>query len=183
MERIYPLQLPAGKTIALNVQEILDEEKLLRLHPHWRIDALNREDQVLRALLTDYATEKKLRLGLRLDFHVRPDSLMRITLVDHPIATVDLVAGTNGLAARVQAQSLNKETERNLLLWLRSIQAYLLLYHRKSPIALLQRLIMNRMILQMNPSQRKICMMISKITAVELLVILIIVIGCVVFMQ
>jgi hypothetical protein len=183
MERIFPLQLPVGKITALNLQEILNEEKLLRLHPHWRIETLNREEQVLRVLLTDYATEQELRLGLRLDLNVRPDILMRITLVDNPIATVDLVADTNGLAARVQAQSLDEDTERNLLLWLRSIQAYLLLYHKKTPIALFQRLVMDRMILQMNPSQRKICMMISKITAVELLVILIIVIGYVVFMQ
>jgi hypothetical protein len=112
MERIFPLQLPVGKITALNLQEILNEEKLLRLHPHWRIDTLNREEQVLRVFLTDYATEQELRLGLRLDLNVRPDILMRITLVDHPIATVDLVADTNGLAARVQAQSLDEDTER-----------------------------------------------------------------------
>ena len=183
MERIYPLRLLTGKTIVLNVQEILDEEKLLRLHPHWRIDTLNREEQGLRAFLTDYATEQELRLGLRLDFNVRPDSLMRITLVDYPIATVDLVADTNGFAAKVQAQSLDEDTEQSLLLWLRCIQAYLLLYLKKSPMALFQQLVMDRMILRMNPSQRKICLMISKITAVELLVILIIVVGYVFFMQ
>ena len=40
---------------------------------------------------------------------------------------------------------------------------------------------MNRMVLQMNPSQRKICLMISKITVVEVVVIIVIVIGYVSF--
>ncbi len=68
-----------------------------------------------------------------------------------------------------------------MLLWIRSIQEYLRIYATTTPYTVFFRLLMNRMVLQMDPSQRKICLMLTKITVVELVVILVIVIGYVSF--
>lgn len=64
-----------------------------------------------------------------------------------------------------------------LLLWIRAIKEYIRIYLKRTPATLFFRLLMNKMILKMDPSQRKICLMMAKITAVELLVILLIVIA------
>jgi hypothetical protein len=66
-------------------------------------------------------------------------------------------------------------------LWLRGIREYLRLYLSNSPNTLFFRFLMNRVMLRMNPSQRKICIMIYKITVVEIILILVIIIGFVYF--
>ena len=68
-----------------------------------------------------------------------------------------------------------------MLLWIRAIQEYLRLYATTTPQTLVFRGIMNSMMLKMNPSQRKITIMLTKITVIELLVTVIIVVGYVYF--
>lgn len=181
MKKSYALQLSGKKIAELDLATLLNEEKLLRLHPHWRIDELHEKDEYLQAILTDYASEETFQLGLKLDASRRDNSLMRITLSDYSLAAIEFVQSEIGLTAKVTGKDLEQEVEESLLLWFRSIQAYLQLYIKRTPGAFINRVLMNRMILQMTPSQRKICMMITKITIIEILVIVIIVVGYVFF--
>lgn len=57
------------------------------------------------------------------------------------------------------------------------------LFLKQTPVTLFFRVLMNRMVLKIDPSQRKISMMITKITAIEVLVIILIVVGYVFFVK
>ena len=69
----------------------------------------------------------------------------------------------------------------SFLLWIRGIREYIRLFMKNTPVTLFFRFLMNQMVLKMDPSQRKISMMITKITAVEVLVVILIVVGYVLF--
>ncbi len=184
MEQCYDLYLtPAATTLATST--ILDEERLLRLHPHWFLEDTERRHTALFANLRDYATEQTFSLGLQLDSTSAPDDpfqaeiIMRITLFDYGVQELLFFADQEKTQVRVryEEEAFNDELEQDILLWVRGIQEYLRLYVSTTPRTVFFRLLMNRMILQMNPSQRKICLMLTKITVVELVVIFIIVIG------
>jgi hypothetical protein len=188
MERFFDLNLsPAAAT--LNIKDILDENRLIRLHPHWFIDNAKQRDSGLFAELHDYATEQVFTLGVQLGTISAPDDpegaeiIMRITLFDYPVTELLLYVRQDKSRVRVRYVDAQPgdDLEADILLWISSIQEYLRMYTTTTPRTLFFRLLMNRMILQMNPSQRKICIMITKITIIELLVILILVVGYVYF--
>lgn len=190
MEQFYDLYLTPAAT-ALDLHSILDADRLLRLHPHWFVEDTELRDTTLFAGLRDYATEQTFSLGLRLDSASAPDDplqadiIMRITLFDYGVQELLFFADQVKTQVRVryEGEILDDEREQDTLLWVRGIQEYLRLYVSTTPRTLFFRLLMNRMVLQMNPSQRKICLMLTKITVVELVVILVIVIGYVSFGQ
>ena len=72
---------------------------------------------------------------------------------------------------------LSSEEEQDLTLWLQSIRQYLRLYLKTTPNTLFFRFLMNKALLKMNPSQRKISLMIYRFTLLEIVVILIILVG------
>lgn len=78
-------------------------------------------------------------------------------------------------------EELTEEVERFIVLWLRSVKEYLRMYLTNSLNARLFRYAMNRVILKMTPSQRKISLMLIRLTVVEIFVILLIVVGYVIF--
>ena len=190
MEQFYDLYLTTAAT-TLDIHSILDAERLLRLHPHWFVEDTAHRDTTLFASLRDYATEQTFSLGLSLDTTSAPDDpvkadiIMRITLFDYGVQELLFFADRKKTQVRVRYEEeiVNDEREQDILLWIRGIQEYLRLYVSTTPRTVFFRLLMNRMVLQMNPSQRKICLMITKITVVELVVILVIVIGYVSFGQ
>ncbi len=190
MEQIYDLLLPP-RAVDLSIPQILDEKKLLRLHPHWFIEEEERRDGVLFATLRDYATEQIFSLGLRLETAPASndppdvDLIMRMTIVDYGAEELLFFVQETQTKVRVRydEEQADDEMEQNMLLWVRAIQEYLRLYATTTPHTVFFRVLMNRMVLQMNPSQRKICLMLTKITVVELVVILVIVIGYVSFGQ
>ncbi len=75
------------------------------------------------------------------------------------------------------------EGEDDILRWLTGIREYARLYMGSTLNTLLFRFLMNKMMLRMNPSQRKISMMLIKITLVEILVFIVIVAGYLMFMK
>jgi hypothetical protein len=190
MEQIYDLLLPP-KAAGLIIPQILDEEKLLHLHPHWFVEEEEHRDGVLFTTLRDYATEKVFSLGLKLEITPGPDDpadidlIMRITLLDYGAKELLFFVQQKQTKVRVRytEEQTDDELEQNMLLWVRAIQEYLRLYATTTPHTVFFRILMNRMVLQMNPSQRKICLMLTKITVVELVVIIVIVIGYVSFGQ
>ena len=64
MEQDYPLELPLtnppGKPL---VNDLLAGETLLRLHPHWFVDAFDQDGDRVTTELRDYATESAFRLA------------------------------------------------------------------------------------------------------------------------
>ncbi len=171
------LQVPAG----LNLQQLFPHDRLLRLHPHWFISDFKEEGTSFSAAITDYVTENQSSLAGSLSFHSSKDELLRISMSGTVDATLIFLKEEDTLKARIIPKDGLIEDNDPILLWLRGVREYIRLYLKRTPVTLFFRLIMNRMILQMNPSQRKICMMITKITAVELLVIVLIVVGYVFF--
>ena len=190
MEKTYDLILPAA-TAELDIAKLLDEHKLLRLHPHWFVEEEERHDDILFTTLRDYDTEQTFSLGLQLAFDPASDDppestiIMRIALFDYGVRELLFFVRQDKTQVRVRydEEQSDDELEQNMLLWVRAIQEYIRIYASTSPYTLFFRLLMNRMVLQMNPSQRKICLMISKITVVEVVVIIVIVIGYVSFGQ
>lgn len=190
MERFFDLVLPPELS-TLDLSKILDENKLLHLHPHWFIDQSERRDNGLFATLRDYATDREFSLGLRLDHSAAQDDpenstiFMRVTLFDFGIQ--ELLLFTTGDKTRLRVRYTDEEPddplEQDILLWTRAIQEYLRLYTATTPRTLFFRLLMNKVLLQMNPSQRKISIMLTKITVIELLVILILVVGYAYFIK
>ncbi len=188
MEKIYDLILTTA-TADLDIARLLDEAKLLRLHPHWFIEKEEQRDGTLFAELRDYDTEQNFSLGLQLNSAPSPDDpaesqiILRITFFEYGVRELLFFISQDKTQVRIRyIQELADDSlEQNMLLWVRSIQEYLRLYAATTPYTLFFRLIMNRMVLQMNPSQRKICLMLTKITVVEVVVILVIVIGYVSF--
>jgi len=187
MELQYDLNVPV-RIADLSLDKLLDEEKLVRLHPHWFIESKQDRDTLHWFQLRDYATDREFELGLRLhaapaqegEPGVRP--LLCITLRDHPVQEIFLYMQDGVVRVRMRCLSrLSPEQEQDMLLWIRAIQEYLRLYTSTTPQTLLFRGIMNFMMLKMNPSQRKITIMLTKITVIELLVTVIIVVGYVYF--
>jgi hypothetical protein len=80
-----------------------------------------------------------------------------------------------------EEDELAEDVERHVVLWLRSVKEYLRMYLTNSLNARVFRYIMNRVILKMTPSQRKISLMLIRLTVVEIFIILLIVVGYVVF--
>ena len=192
MKKKYDLLLPATAT-DLDILKLIDEDKLVRLHPHWFIEDAEHRDGTFFVTLRDYATEQVFSLGLKLDVAPKSDDpvgariIMRILLFDYGVKELLFFARQGKTQVQVSygydAEQADDELEQDMLLWIRSIQEYLRIYATTTPYTVFFRLLMNRMVLQMDPSQRKICLMLTKITVVELVVILVIVIGYVSFGQ
>ena len=182
MEKNYNLELSFNAAPQdLRVDSLLTGETLLRLHPHWFVEGFSQADNQVVVDLRDYASDQTFRLRYRVDADA--DGLPILEFDEGPLQKVwfNLQAGI--LHARVisdQDFTILEETF-GLGLWLRGIREYIRLYLNNSLNTLFFRTLMNRAMLKMNPSQRKICIMIYKITVVEIILILVIIIGFVYF--
>ena len=187
MEYFYDLKVEA-KAADLAIEKLLDEEKLIRLHPHWFVESRQDTNGWCQFRLRDYATGREFELGLVMSSDpagkAPPGSapVLRMTLHKIPVEEILFHVQENKVRVRLRSQeALPPELEQDMLLWIRAIQEYLRLYAATTPQTLVFRGIMNGMMLKMNPSQRKITIMLTKITVIELLVTIIIVVGYVYF--
>ena len=188
MEQIIDLYLPPAAE-QLEISSILSEEKLLRLHPHWFVEDVRQKDEYVAAKLRDYDTEQDFSLALFLDTRVSDQGsvnaapIFRIALQEYGATEILFFADQDKTRVKISYgdEKPTEECIQDVLLWIRGIQEYLRLFLRATPRTLFFRLVMNKMVLQMNPSQRKICLMIARVTVVELVVTLVIVIGYVNF--
>ena len=174
-----------GLTLAddFDLARLFPADRLLRLHPLWFIDNFRQEGSHFSADITDYATEDHFQLSGVL---TRPDSgpiRLDIDLSQSSGDRIRLLTKDGILKAQIESGDGEVEDDSPLLQWILAIREYIRIYLKTTPVTLFFRLLMNKMVLSMNPSQRKICMMITKITAVELLVVIIVVVGYVLFHQ
>lgn len=183
MENRIDLTLAARVRPAWPMERIFDEEKLLRLHPHWHIESFTVSDDRVLANLKDHATEIAFERVFRLSFPAA--DRMRIDFDNGPVSRLDLVPSEGRFFFVLEPRNaVIPETEQQqLTLWLQSIREYLRLYLKATPNHMMFRFFMNRVMLRMNPSQRKISQMILRFTLLEILVIVLIVVGYVLFVQ
>lgn len=187
MEKEYDLALDISrKKGMLDFSSILDEEKLLRLHPHWFVNDLTTENHYATAQLKDHATDEIFFLSFSLVFD--GDATMTLVFEGNALQKIAFFKQNGHLHARVISEDSEEKAHQAVAkyqidLWLRGIREYVRLYMTTTINTLFFRFIMNRVILTMNPSQRKICLMIFRFTLLEVFVILLIVIGYFVFIQ
>lgn len=183
MEKEYQLNLPIqGKKRPLALVRLLSIETLLRLNPHWIVEELIEDGATFTASLKDHESEKSFQLSGSL---VSPEPLiLEIVFDDGDFQKIRLFPKDQLFWAAVEytaEEEIEEDIERHVVLWIRSIKEYLRMYLKNTVNTIFFRYIMNKIILKMTPSQRKISLMLIRITIVELLVILIIVIGYVIF--
>ncbi len=184
MKKTYPLNLPRKNSAQpLAVADLIDAEKLLRLNPIWTIKEFTSSGNEFQADLQDYATDREFTISGSITSEKSQKMQVNFTGGSYEVLTIQ-PDGESYSATVVYSDPdflEESEEERHTVLWLRGIQEYLRLYLKKNPNTLFFRYMMNKIVLGMSPSQRKICLMLLRITAVELLVILIVVIGYVYF--
>lgn len=180
MEREYDLFLPWKGHKTKEIFDVIDDELFFRLNPHWIIESFVTSEGVFTVEITDHATDQSAVLKGT----IVKDSMgfPSISGDSHEWSTLIFFEKNGSLHVRViYADEPEEEVERTLVLWLRSIKEYLRLYATSTINTRLFRLLMNRIILKMTPSQRKISLMLIRITILELLVILLILVGWIFF--
>lgn len=184
MKKNYPLNLPVAATAkSFSPGQLIDAEKLLHLNPIWIVTELHTDKNTFDAEIRDHETEEEFTIKGRIV--AGNDKSLTIDFSEGHYTSVTITPGNEKYEATVTYSDPDfqdeSDLERNTVMWLRSIQEYLRLYQKNSVNTLFFRVIMNRIVMKMTPSQRKISLMLLRITAVEVLVILIIVIGYVFF--
>ena len=173
------LQVPAN----FDLQSLFPSDRLLRLHPHWFITNFKQNDSSFSADIKDYATQEKFSLTGSVLYPDIASEFMCINLSGGIEKKIVFLEKNGILKAQIISFNGSISDDDPFLLWIRGIREYIRIFLKRTPITLFFRLLMNRMILKMDPSQRKICMMMTKITAIEVLVIILIVVGYVFFVQ
>ncbi|MBL0715111.1 MAG: hypothetical protein JJV98_15595 [Desulfosarcina sp.] len=171
---------------ARDFEKHLAPEKLLRLHPHWHVGALTPVGDTWTVDLKNHETEVEFRLTFRLCFPEDDgtDERMRIEFETAPLDAMVFEVSRGNLVVRMENHRPPADPDHfQLELWLRGIFGYLGLYQKSTLWRRINRVIMNRFMIPMDPSQRKISIMIYRFTVLEVVVILLIVIGYFFFMR
>ena len=168
---------------SFDLQALFPSDRLLRFHPNWFVSDFQQKekDASFTAAIKDYVTEEESQLSGSFVFNGTEDVLLHMQLTGTMNADISFLNRNNKLTVQIASNNAEIDPEDPLLLWIRAIKEYIRIYLKRTPVTLFFRVFMNKMILKMDPSQRKICLMMAKITAVELLVILLVVIGYGVF--
>lgn len=183
MQKEYDLNLPVrGKKQSLSLTHLLSVETLLRLNPHWIVENLIAENRTFTVSLKDHETERAFQLTGCLSSI--DSQTLDLVFEQGDYKKVRLFPRDTGFWAEVvysSEEEPDEAVERHIVLWIRSIKEYLRMYLKNTPNTIFFRYIMNRIILKMTPSQRKISLMLIRLTVVEIFIILFIVIGYVIF--
>ena len=172
----YDLCLPWEANEDLQVLKRVRDEFLFRLNPHWIITGFTSSSPAYDAEIVDHETSTPA--ALRGEIVRGSGALLAITSDSGEWEKITFFIKNNTLHAEVRyCEGPPEDLERKMVLWLRSIQQYLRLYRTDSLNTRFFRLLMNRVILPMTPSQRKISLMLVRLTVLELLVIVLIVVG------
>lgn len=173
------LGLPVPADFAL--QPLVPDDRLLRLHPNWFISDFKREDSSFSTTIKDYVSEEEFPLAGSFIFAATEDEILCITLTETIEISIIFLIHNNSLHVQITSETGDLAADDPLLLWIKAIREYIRIYLKQTPVTLFFRLLMNRMVLDMDPSQRKICLMLARLTVIEILVILLIVIGYAIF--
>lgn len=182
MLKEYDLLLAWEDKKATDIFAHLDTETFFRLHPHWIINSFSCQAEAYTVDITDHDTEEPAQLTGK--FGQGLEGYTQVSVANRAWQSIDFFAKNGNLHAEVKYhKALTEDEEKLVVLWLRSITQYLRLYQNNTLNSRFFRMLMNRVILQMTPSQRKISLMLIRITFLELLVILIILVGWFLFIR
>jgi len=166
--------------LAFDLQSLFPGDRLLRLHPNWFVSGFEQDQSSFTVTIKDYVTDDEFLLSGSFLFNANKTELLHIQLIDPIDTKISFLTRDGKLLVQIYThEKINADDP--LLLWIRAIKEYIRIYLKKTPGTLFFRFLMNKVLLKMDPSQRKISLMIAKITAVEILVILLIVIAYVIF--
>jgi hypothetical protein len=180
MNREYDLFLSWDASKGTKIFAVIDDELYFRLNPHWIIDSFSSSSGGYSVQITDHATDQSISLEGTISCN--SDGFPRITSDGDEWQAISFCEKNGNLHAEVSyTDAPSEEVEKQLVFWLRSIKEYLRLYATNTINTRFFRMLMNRVILKMTPSQRKISLMLIRITMLEILVILIILVGWFVF--
>lgn len=153
----------------------MDAMRIMRLNPHWHIDKKDGQ----------YAIDDILT-----DFEFSTDAVLSHTperwSVRFPAAGLSISArrGSDGnaelsydFAARAGFRMDAEKAENLIRYWLPSIREYYRLFENDSFKNRFWRFVMNRIMLTMNPTQRRICSFMFKLTVLEVVLITVLGIG------
>jgi len=166
---------------SFDLQALFPGDRLLRFHPNWFVSDFKQQGTSFSASIKDYVTDEEFPLSGHFIYNKTDNELLHIQLTESLDVGISFLNRDNRLKVQISSKDEKIDPDDPILLWIRATKEYIRLYLKRTPVTLFFRLLMNKMFLKMDPSQRKICLMMAKITAVELLVILLIVIAYVVF--
>ena len=179
----YKLELPSTTPKnTLNPIKNLTFERFLRLNPILIIKECEISGDDFSLALEDHETEEEFNLKGRINFS-DPNNY-RIEFDSGVYKSISIKPKGKELIAEVDYRDdeVSEKLDENTFLWLKSIREYLRLFLKNNLYNLFFRIIMDKIILTMTPSQRKISLMLYRITVVEILAILSILIGYFLFM-
>ena len=181
MTTTIDLTLPVTAGALEAFASVLDANKLVRLHPHWHVRLLEVDGDWAVARLKDHATDETFEFSFKLDFPAKHEIVIECR--GGPAKHIRFFDENGHLHVSFEPhqEQLSSKEEESLTLWLQSIRQYLRLYLKTTVFTRFFRFLMNSAILKMDPSQRKICLMLYRFTLLEIVVIILIVVGYMTF--
>ena len=174
--KTYDLFLPLEDEQENSLFSQLSLEKFMRLNPHWIISNIKADEIEYQAEIKDHETETQLNLAGT--YELLSDGFPCLKSGSEVWKSIRFFKDNNSLFARVEfSEEPEENVERQVVLWLRSVKEYLRMYAKTNVSTLFFRFLMNRVILTMTPSQRKISLMLIRITVLEIIAILAILVG------
>ncbi len=176
MKKEYDLFLSWDNSKNEEIFSCIDNEAYFRLNPHWTITSLSSAENGYLIEIVDSVTGQAASM----------QTTVTRESAGFPVITADITfwesisfGERNGsLYAEVAYDAApTDEVEKQIVFWLRSIKEYFRLYATNSINTRFFRMLMNRIILKMTPSQRKISLMLIRITILEVVVMVLILVG------
>ncbi len=176
MEREYELHLEFGDGQNNEfLAEVLSFEKMLRLNPYWVIKDIETKDNGFVVQAEDHETNAPFSFSGDL-IHDDEGVILRVDALNWQQIT--LFERNGELLVRVVFDGEQPEVEeQKVIYWLRSIREYIRIYVTTNLWTKAHRYLMNKILLPMSPSQRKISLMLIRLSILEIFVILLIVVG------
>lgn len=182
MRKDYDIYLNWDLDKNINVFSQVKEELFFRLNPHWVVTTFSCTGNVYNSEVKDHETDQETLLEGT--YNIDSAGLPEISVNNQIWESISFFERNGNLHAEiVYKESPPEDDERKLVLWLKSIKEYVRLYKTNSLNTRVFRFLMNRVILQMTPSQRKISLMLIRITVLEIIAILVILLGWIFFIR
>lgn len=181
------VKLPVSEEIAFNI--LLDIDVLFRLSPYWSLKELKplsvgtvREGSRYEATIEYYAKEVTETRGIEF-LEVSKDKRVSFRVENGILKEIDFTIERDGDGVQLtqrfllecEDETVLKGTKNELFYWLRSIGEYLKLAEGKTLRQRLFKWFMDRAWLRLTLSERKIAIIVTKISIVELALLLILI--------
>lgn len=179
MNKEYDLHLPLKTELRDGNNPVfprIKEEHLFRLNPHWIVKTFSCSDSSYSIEIVDHETEVSKTLAGR--YIINAEGFPELSADGNEWLSIRFFLKEGSLHADVTyREEPEEDVERKMVLWLRAVKEYLRLYSENTLNTRFFKMLMNRVILPMTPSQRKISLMLIRITILELLIIVVILVG------